>query len=76
MKELIRTLTETFSPSGYEHAIRSTIRGMIEPFADEIKEDAMGNLIARKGERTKNGKRVMLAGHMDEIGLMASHIDE
>ena len=76
MKELIRTLTETFSPSGYEHAIRSTIRGMIEPFADEIKEDAMGNLIARKGERTKNGKRVMLAGHMDEIGLRASHIDE
>ena len=76
MKELIRTLTETFSPSGYEHAIRSTIRGLIEPFADEIKEDAMGNLIARKGERTKNGKRVMLAGHMDEIGLMASHIDE
>ncbi|MFC2028424.1 M42 family metallopeptidase [Chloroflexota bacterium] len=76
MKELIRILTETFSPSGYEHAIRNTIRDMIAPYVDEIKEDAMGNLIARKGEKGKNGKRVMLAGHMDEIGLMASHIDE
>jgi endoglucanase len=37
--------------------------------------DALGNLIARKGRSGKNGKRVMLAGHMDEIGLIATHID-
>ena len=76
MKELIRTLTETFSPSGFEHDIRNLIKGIIEPLVDDLREDAMGNLIARKGEKGKNGKRIMLAGHMDEIGLMASHIDE
>ena len=38
--------------------------------------DALGNLIARKGTKGKNGRRIMLAAHMDEIGLMATHIDE
>ena len=76
MKQLIRTLTETFSPSGYEHAIRNTIQELIKPYVDEIKVDAMGNLITRKGEKRNKGKRIMIAAHMDEIGLMASHVDE
>ena len=76
MKELIEKLTETFSPSGYEAAIRTVIHKEIKPLADEIHVDAMGNLIARKGSKTKTGLRLMLAGHMDEIGLMATHIDE
>ncbi len=76
MKPLIQKLTETFSPSGYENAIREVIRKEIKPFADELRVDALGNLIARKGVKSKNGKRIMLAAHMDEIGLMATHIDE
>lgn len=76
MKSLIEKLTQTFSPSGYEHDIREVIRAEIKPLVDEIKVDALGNLIARKGEQRKNGKRIMLAGHMDEIGLIATHIDE
>jgi tetrahedral aminopeptidase len=75
MKQLIQKLTETFSPSGYEAAIREVIRKEIKPLADEIRVDALGNLIVRKGTRGKNGKRIMLAAHMDEIGLMATHID-
>jgi endoglucanase len=75
MKALIQKLTETFSPSGYEHDILQAIRSEIEPLVDEIRVDALGNLIARKGKLGKNGKRIMLAGHMDEIGLMATHID-
>lgn len=75
MKALIQKLTETFSPSGYEHNIRQVIRAEVEPLVDEIKVDALGNLIARKGKLGKNGKRIMLAGHMDEIGLIATHID-
>lgn len=74
MKKLIQTLTETFSPSGYESAIRDVIRAEIEELADEIRVDALGNLIARAG--TPGGKRIMIAAHMDEIGLVASHIDE
>ncbi len=76
MKELIKKLTETYSPSGYESAIREVILNEINPLADEVRVDALGNIIARKGERGKNGKRVMVAAHMDEIGLIATHIDE
>jgi endoglucanase len=76
MKELIKKLTETFSPSGHEDAIREVILEEIESLADEIRVDTLGNIIARKGERSKNGKRVMIAAHMDEIGLIATHIDE
>jgi endoglucanase len=76
MKPLIQLLTETFSPSGYETAIREVIRKEIKPLADEVRVDALGNLIARRGAKGKNGKRIMLAAHMDEIGLMVTHIDE
>jgi len=76
MKPLIQKLTETFSPSGSEAVIRQVILKEIKPFADEIRVDALGNLIVRKGSRRKNGKRIMLAAHMDEIGLMVTHVDE
>jgi tetrahedral aminopeptidase len=75
MKHLIQKLTETFSPSGYESAIREVIRAEVKPFADEIRVDPLGNLIVRKGRAAQNGKRIMIAAHMDEIGLVASHID-
>jgi tetrahedral aminopeptidase len=76
MKQLIQNLTETFSPSGYEDAIRDLILAEIKPLADETRVDTLGNIIARKGEKTSNGQRVMVAAHMDEIGLIATHIDE
>jgi endoglucanase len=76
MKALIQKLTETFSPSGSEAAIRQVILKEIKPLVDEIREDALGNLIACKRSRSKTGKSLMLAAHMDEIGLMATHIDE
>lgn len=76
MKQLLQKLTDAFGPSGYEDAIRDVIRREIEELADEIRVDALGNLIARKGRVAKNGKRIMLAAHMDEIGLIATHVDE
>jgi putative aminopeptidase FrvX len=75
MKLLIQKLTETFSPSGYESAIRDVLRAEVKPFADEIRVDQLGNLIVRKGKVVKGGKKIMIAAHMDEIGLVASHID-
>ena len=76
MKELIRKLTETFSPSGYEDAIREVILEEIQPLADNIRVDTLGNIIARKGEKSTEGQRIMVAAHMDEIGLIVTHIDE
>jgi tetrahedral aminopeptidase len=73
MKSLIQKLVETTGPSGYESQIRNLIRAEITPYADEIRVDALGNLIARKGQ---TGKKVMLAAHMDEIGVIVTHIDE
>jgi endoglucanase len=78
MKQLIQKLTETFSPSGYESAIRDVIRKEVEPLADEIRVDALGNLIVRKGpaKPKEKAKRIMIAAHMDEIGIIATHIDD
>ena len=75
MEELIKKLTEAYGPSGFEDTIRSIIEAEVGSYADEISVDAMGNLIARKtGDGT--GLKVMVAAHMDEIGVMTTHITE
>ena len=76
-KALVKKLTETYGPSGHEQIIREIIREEIKGWADEIRVDAMGNLIARKkGTGSAPRKKVMLAAHMDEIGVMVTHVDE
>jgi len=75
VKELIKKLTEAYGPSGREEQIREIIRAEVEALADEVRVDAMGNLIVLK-KGSGGGKRVMLAAHMDEIGLIISHVDE
>ncbi|UCE01087.1 MAG: M42 family metallopeptidase [Chloroflexota bacterium] len=76
MKSLIKELVETTGPSGFEKNIREVIRTKIESHADEVRVDALGNLIAIKGQPATGGKKIMLAAHMDEIGVIATHIDE
>ncbi|MGB9840905.1 M42 family metallopeptidase [Thermovenabulum sp.] len=73
MKDLVKILTESYGPSGNEEKIRNVIKELVEPYADEIKIDAMGNLIIRK---RGPGKKLMFAAHMDEIGLIVTNIDE
>lgn len=81
MKETIKKLVETFGPSGYEKDIRDLIRQEIEKDSlatgkgDEVRVDAMGNLIVLK-KGTGGGRKVMLAAHMDEIGVVVTHVDE
>lgn len=76
MKTLLQKLTQTPGPSGFEHEIRKVIREEITPLAKTIEVDAMGNLIARVGQKTKGGLRVMIAAHMDEIGVIVSHVQK
>ncbi len=76
MKSLIKKLVEAAGPSGGEHQVRNLVREEIEPYADALKVDNLGNLIARKGQRGDGGLKIMLAAHMDEIGLIVTHIDE
>ncbi|MGE5223959.1 MAG: M42 family metallopeptidase [Omnitrophica WOR_2 bacterium] len=76
MKSLIQKLVETASPSGYESAIREVIRAEIASFVDELSVDALGSLIAVKGKEKTSGAKIMLSAHMDEIGIMVTHIEE
>lgn len=76
MKALIQKLVEVTGPSGYESQVRDLIRKEIEADAEQLQVDALGNLIATKGQLAAGGQRIMLAAHMDEIGLIATHVDE
>ena len=76
MKSLIQKLVESVGPSGFEKPVRDVILNELNLAASDYQIDALGNLIVRKGQKSANGKRMMLAAHMDEIGVMASFIDE
>ena len=70
---LLEKLSNANGISGAEGAVAKIIRDEIAPYVDEITTDRMGNLVAvKKGDDFK----IMLAAHMDEIGLMVQYIDE
>lgn len=71
--ELLERLVSTFGPSGDESQIAEIIKNEIKDYIDDIKIDRLGNLIARK---KGNGNKIMLAAHMDQIGLLITDIDE
>lgn len=73
MKELTKKLVEAWGPSGYEHHVRALIESEVAELADEITVDPLGNLICRVGQ---GGKKVMIAAHMDEIGVMALYVEK
>jgi endoglucanase len=75
MQELIRALVEAYGPSGHEEQVRALIADRVRGHVDELRTDALGNLIALK-RGTGGGKRIMLAAHMDEIGVLATFIDK
>jgi endoglucanase len=69
VKALVKKLTEAWGPSGYEHHVRKLIQDEVTPLADEVNVDPLGNLICRVG---RGGTRIMIAAHMDEIGVMVT----
>lgn len=73
MKELLKELVETPGVSGNESEIREFIQEQVEDHADSVETDRMGNLIARKGS---GDKTLMIATHMDQIGLTVKRIDD
>jgi putative aminopeptidase FrvX len=73
VKELLRKLSNAHGISGSEGSVAAVIREEVAPYVDEIREDTMGNLIAvKKGDDFS----ILLAAHMDEIGLMVKYVDE
>jgi endoglucanase len=72
-RSFLRRLLETASPSGFEVEAARVWRTEAESFADEVSVDSNGTSFARlKGD----GPRVMIEGHIDEIGVMVTHIDD
>jgi len=71
--ELLKELTGKYGTSGRENKIREYIKGQALPYADEVETDVLGNLIVHK---KGSGKRIMMAAHMDEIGVIVTFIDD
>ena len=73
IKDTLRALLDIYGPTGHESGVSGAIADMIRPYVDEMRIDALGNLIAvKKGA----GKRIMLAAHMDHIGFVVLDADE
>ncbi|HQD26461.1 MULTISPECIES: M42 family metallopeptidase [Methanoculleus] len=73
VKELLKKLSDAHGVTSREGNIRDIVRAELAGVVDEFREDKMGNLIAIK---RGDGFSIMLAAHMDEIGLMVQYIDE
>jgi len=71
---LLKQLSEALGVSGNEHEVREIIKDAVKGLVDEIRVDTLGNLIAVKGKGKR--PRVMVAAHMDEVGLMVSWIEK
>ncbi|NJF25923.1 M42 family metallopeptidase [Thermococcus sp. Bubb.Bath] len=72
--ELLKKIVEAPGVSGYEFlGIRDVVIEQLKPVVDEIRVDKLGNVIAHK---KGNGPKVMIAAHMDKIGLMVNYIDK
>ncbi len=72
LKDLIIKLSEASGCPGFEQDIGRIIREELQGHVDSLVSDRMNNVIASKGA----GKTIMIAAHMDEIGLMVRHIDD
>lgn len=69
----LQTINACHGPSGDEGQVANAIAELARPYADEITQDVMGNLLVHK---KGPGKRIMFAAHMDSIGFVITHIDD
>lgn len=76
MLELLKQLCLLNGVSGDEGEVRAFLRAQAEPYADSIRTDALGNLIVFKRGAKATGNRLLLAAHMDEVGLIITHVTD
>ena len=73
--KLLKKLTETHSPSGYEHRISGLLSELWKPYTDSVTTDRLGSVFAtRSGSGKEPRPQLMLAAHVDEIGLMVTEV--
>jgi putative aminopeptidase FrvX len=73
MIEVLEKLSNANGVTGREDEVRELMKKYLKPYVDEVREDKLGNLIAFK-KGNKDAPTVMLAAHMDEVGLMIKNI--
>jgi endoglucanase len=73
--EILEKLSNAFGVAGREEEVRSLMKKFLKPYTDEVVEDKLGNVIGIKRGK-KNAPKVMLASHMDEIGLLVKTISK
>lgn len=71
--ELLKKFSEASGVPGFEHNVANLIRDELKNYVDFMYTDQLGNLITVKGS---GGKSILIAAHMDEVGLIVKHIDE
>jgi len=76
MLDLLKTLCYLSGASGNEDEVRDYILERVLPLSDGILTDSIGNLIVTKKGRVSGGKKVLICGHMDEVGIIITGIDD
>ena len=76
MLDLLKMLCAASGVSGDEGEVRELIRARASEFSDEISVDVMGNLIVKKRGARRSDKVIMVCAHMDEVGVIATHITD
>lgn len=72
---MLKELTDARAIAGNEKEAREVMKKYIEPYANSIETDGLGSLIAKKVGDEK-GPKIMVAGHLDEVGFMVTQIDD
>ncbi|MFD2046276.1 M42 family metallopeptidase [Ornithinibacillus salinisoli] len=72
---MLKDLTDSRGISGNEKETREVMEKYIKPYADEVYTDNLGSLVAKK-TGDENGPKIMVAGHLDEVGFMVKRIDK
>ena len=76
MLELLKELCRLNGVSGAEDPVRNFIQTQAQPYADSLRSDALGNLIVFKRGKKRTGNKLLLAAHMDEVGVIVTRITE
>lgn len=76
VKEFLIELSNATGVSGYEDAVAEVVKKAFAPHVDEIRQDALGNVIMLKRGTGDSPPKVMLAAHMDEIGLVVTKVED
>ncbi len=71
--QTLKELSEASGVPGQEQEVRELMRSYLQPFTDEVRTDNLGSIVGRKTGKA-GGPKIMLMGHMDEVGFMVTRV--